>query len=841
MSNMIEKEKAERPLFGIFPKLLLSFLTISMIPLILLGYLAQRNLAVTGSESIAIARGTGEGSLRSAIEIGEVAIKDSVRALDEKSTEAIELRTMELARRIADFLYERDKDILLLASIEPDPQKYLAACLSCNRDVIEPGPWPRQADIGDTVGLLWSNPENRVSWRHRPPDNYERQSRPLYREITFIDLRGHEKIKIRDGKISDDLKDVSKKENTFCKAEDYFSHFHSLKQGELYVSRMIGEHKRGWLYKTDKGIKVKPESAYAGKENPHGEKFEGIIRWATPVYVAGEKAGYLTLALDHTHIMEFTDHVVPTEERFSDLSDGGSGNYAFLWDDQDRCMSHARDFFICGYDSRTGKEVPGWVSQVTYDEYKNSGLTLEEFAAALPSFRDHTQKKTGSREQSASGCISLDCRILDTAPQCEGWHRGTGDGGSGSFLISWSGLWKLTTYATVPYYTGRYGSSKRGFGYVTIGANVDDFHEAANITRENIEKSIVTQGNDIQIATDKARHLIEQSTGANRRLIVIITIIAALAVITASIVLGLTITRPLKRLSEGARAITRGDLHQHIMVKSGDELGELARSFNKMASAVAEVDRMKSEFVTVASHELRTPIHGMLLAVSGILEGYAGEVSDEIREDLQIANEGITRLMHLVENLLDLSRIEARKFELNIITLSIDHIVGRAIREVSKLIEARHHVIIKNMPPDLPDIDADKDRIAQVVINLLSNAIKYTPEGGRIHIGVEKEGEEIVLAIADNGYGIPSEVHERVFEKFFQADSIMSQRVGGSGLGLTIAKGIVEEHGGSIHFESPIPEGRFSDLPLGGKRRGTVFVVRLPIKKTPDNKSGLFL
>jgi signal transduction histidine kinase len=831
MSKLIEKEEVRRPLFGIFPKLLILFLTLSIIPLIVLGYLADRNLAETGSESIAIARGIGEKNLQSAREIGGVAIEDSVRALDEKSTEAIELRTMELAGRVADFLYERDKDILLLASIEPDPQKYLTAYLSCNRDVIEPGPRPREAEIGNSIGLLWSNPENRVSWRHRPPDDYKRISKPLYREITFIDLRGHERIKIRDGRISDDLKNVSRRENTFCRAEDYFSRLHSLKKGELYVSRMIGEHKRGWLYKTDEGIKVKPESAYAGKENPYGEKFEGLIRWATPVYEGGEKTGYLTLALDHTHIMEFTDHVVPTEERFSDLSDGGSGNYAFLWDDEDQCISHARDFFICGYDPRTGKEVPGWVSQMTYDEYKNSGLTLEAFAAALPSFRDHTQKKAGSKEQLASGCIALDCRILDTAPQCEGWHRGTEDGGSGSFLISWSGLWKLTTYATVPYYTGRYGSSKRGFGYVTIGANVDDFHKAANITRENIEKSIVTQGNDIQIATDRARHLIEQSTAANRRLIVIITIIAALAVIAASILLGLTITRPLKRLNEGARAITQGDFRQHIVVKSGDEIGELARSFNKMANAVAEVDRMKSEFVTVASHELRTPIHAMLLAVSGVLEGYSGEVSDEIREDLEIANEGISRLMHLVENLLDLSRIEARKFELNITTVSLDHIIGRAIREVSRLIEAHHHAIIKDIPTDIPDIHADGERIAQMAINLLSNSIKYTPEGGKILIGVEKEGKEVVLSIADNGYGIPPEAQDRVFEKFFQADGIMSQRVGGSGLGLAIAKGIVEEHGGSIHFESPIPEGRFSDLPLGGKRKGTVFVVRLPIKR----------
>ncbi|MBC8456838.1 MAG: HAMP domain-containing histidine kinase [Deltaproteobacteria bacterium] len=243
---------------------------------------------------------------------------------------------------------------------------------------------------------------------------------------------------------------------------------------------------------------------------------------------------------------------------------------------------------------------------------------------------------------------------------------------------------------------------------------------------------------------------------------------------------------------------------------------------------------MKSAFVTIASHELRTPIHAMLLGVSGILEGYSGEINDETREDLQIVNGGIARLTRLVENLLDLSRIEARKFELNITRISVEHIINSAMGEISQLIDAHNHVIIKNIPSDIPDIHADGERIIQVVMNLLSNSIKYTPEGGKILIGVEKKGEKVVFSIADNGYGIPPEVHDKVFEKFFQADSIMSQRVGGSGLGLTITKGIVEEHGGDIHFESPIPEGRFNDLPLGGERKGTVFIVSLPIKRDKE-------
>lgn len=817
------------PASGIFSKLLSYFLVLSILPLIVLGYMATKNMSESGHESISITKQMGENNLKSAGQIGRQAIEDSVESLDNKSTEAIELRTMELAQRIADFLYERDNDILMLSAFKPDQDKYLKVYASCSRDVIVPGPWPRETGTEKIDRLLWENPENKTSWRHRPPDNFKKVSKPIYKEITFLDLKGREKIKIKDEKISNDLKDVSRKENTHCGAEEYFLHISGLKQGEIYVSRVIGEYVKGWLFKTEEGIKVKPESGHAGRENPGGKTFEGIIRWVTPVYDGKTRLGYLTMALDHSHIMEMTDYVVPTEERFSDLSDGGTGNYAFLWDDQDQCISHARDFFICGYDPETGKEVPSWISQETYDIYKKSGISLEEFVSKLPHFSKFSQKKPGAKEQIKDGCISLDCRILDTAPQCQGWHRGTEDGGSGSFLILWSGLWKLTTYAAVPYYTGIYGNSERGFGYVTIGANVNDFHKVANITKASIEQSILDQGKDIEAATAKARKVMQKSAAKNRNLIILITILAAVAVICASIIFSLTITRPLKRLTEGAMAMSRGQLDQHIDIKSRDEIGELSKSFNEMAAAVAEVDRIKSEFVTIVSHELRTPIHAMLLGVSGILEGYSGEISDEAKEDLLIVNDGISRLQGLVENLLDLSRIEARKFQLNIAAARLEALVDSALEEVSPLIQSRQHDIIKYIPEDMPEIYVDDERILQVIINILSNAIKYTPEGGKIIIRAEKKDNELVLSVADNGYGIPLWAHEKIFDKFFQADSIMSQEVGGSGLGLTITKGIVEEHGGAISFESPAPEERFPDLPLGGERKGCVFSIHMPL------------
>lgn len=818
----------------IFSKMIVYFLAVSLIPLLVLGYFGNKNLTELGLLAIQSLDDMGEKDLKSARTIGERAIEDSVQALDAKSTEAIEVRTVELAGRIAEFLYERDRDISLLAAFTPDPHRYLDAYSVLKKDVVvprAPSNAKSEAETEDTP-LLWENPENRQSWRHRRPDDFQRVSMPLYKEITFVDLSGMERIKIADGRNSDDLRDVSIRENTYCKAEDYFSHLSGLGKGEIYVSRVVGAYVKGWLYETDTGPKVKPESAYAGKENPGGSRFQGIIRWATPVYKDGAKVGYLTMALDHVHIMEFTDHVIPTDERFCEMSDAASGNYAFLWDFEDRSISHPRHFFICGHDPRTGAQVPGWVSEETYEEFKAGGLSLEEFVRKLPSFREFTQRKKGSKVQLESGDISLDCRVLDTAPQCQGWHQGTEDGGSGSFVILWSGLWKFTSYAAVPYYTGMYGKSKRGFGYVTVGANVPDFHKAAHATKDYIEEVIAEKSVDIESRQAATRLTVGQTDERNRNLLTAVVVFTGLTVGVASVVMSLGITRPIRSLTDGALAISRGELHQRIKVKSRDELKQLADTFNEMAAAVAEVDRMKSDFVSTASHELRTPIHSMLLVISGTLAGYSGPISDELREDLETVEGELTRLTRLVNNLLDLSRIEARRVDIAVRRTSVEDIVDAAIKEVSGLIEARGHSVWRKLDPRVPEIEVDRDRMIQVLVNLLSNSIKYGPDGGTIIVTSEARTDEVLFTVADNGYGVPPWARHKIFEKFFQADSIMSQRVGGSGLGLTISKEIVEMHAGTIVCESPLEEVRFPGLPLGGERKGTLFAIRLPLRSS---------
>lgn len=818
------------PRFGILAKILSSFLVIALLPLLILGYLGNRNLSDTALQAVQQVESMGEEHLRATRDLGAMSIADSVRALDRKATEAIELRTVEIASRIADFLRERDKDILTLSLLAPDAQLYLGISRAAQREVIVTDPARARVSGRSGAPVRPTNPENLQEWRHTPPLMFPKETKPLYREISFIDLQGRERIKIRDNLISSDLVDVSDPRNTFCRAEQYFPQLKRLKRGEIYVSDVIGAYVPGWIYTTKSGIRVRPGSAHAGRENPRDKTFQGIIRWATPSYDAtGQKTGYVTMALDHAHVMEFTDHVVPTEERFTALSDGGSGNYAFIWDHKDRSIAHARDFFIYGYDPETGRSVPGWISQETYDEYKRSGLSLEAFTQRLPSFRNFSQKKQPAGEQIRKGQIPLDCRILDTAPQCEGWHAGTEDGGSGSFVILWSGLWKLTTHAAIPYYTGQYGKSRRGFGYVTIGANVEDFHRDATVTRGKIEQQLARSGREVARRNAGVLAFINEKAAHNRGAMTLIMILAGLGVSAMAIALSLGITKPLRLLTDGVRSMGRGKLEQSIPVTSQDEIGHLATTFNEMARSIAELDKMKSDFVTIASHELRTPIQAMLLSISGIMEGYSGTIDDEVREDLQVARQGIERLMRLVENLLNLSRIESRKVVLRREATAVKEIIGSAIAELADLAREHGHDIAVELPPDVPLLTVDRDRIIQVMINLLSNAIKYNPDGGSIVLGGEPAGDAVRLTVADNGYGVPPWATQEIFRKFFQADSIMSHRVGGTGLGLTITKGIVEMHGGTIQCHSPLAAEQFPGLSLGGERQGTLFVVTLPL------------
>lgn len=432
------------------------------------------------------------------------AIDDAIAALDDRSREAIETLTTNTARIVARFLHDRDKDVLHAASLPTQSDAYHRFITTHVRELEGHGPFRPMAD-----GRAWEPseqitraptqvgaplPDNATNFHYREPEVTGRMpTRPLFLEITFIGLDDKEQLKaVAD--TATELRDVSAREHNLLHAETYWRDLQALKPGEIHVSNLVGEQIRtDWIGPCAPAVAARKGQAFAlersgqaGLENPVGKRFRGMIRWTTPVERDGQIIGYVTLALDHAHLMTFTDSLRPTPERRSAIADPASVNYAFMWGHLGRSISHPRDYFIAGHAALTGERPAPWLDTELYAQRKQSGLPWEAFAADTPPFRDQRISREPHPESTASGLVALDCRYLHFSPQCSGWNDLTAHGGSGSFVIVLSGLQELTTAAAIPYYTGRFGSSPRGFGFITIGANVEDFHRAATASAERI-------------------------------------------------------------------------------------------------------------------------------------------------------------------------------------------------------------------------------------------------------------------------------------------------------------------------------------------------------------------
>jgi len=231
------------------------------------------------------------------------------------------------------------------------------------------------------------------------------------------------------------------------------------------------------------------------------------------------------------------------------------------------------------------------------------------------------------------------------------------------------------------------------------------------------------------------------------------------------------------------------------------------------------VDRMKSEFISVASHELRTPMTSIKGSVDLILSGFAGETSPEMQELLEIAQKSCDRLVRLVNDILDLSKIEAGQLKLNIERLDVTEIAVRAVCAVKPLADKSEVRLRVDRPHPLPLVDADPDRIEQAITNLLSNAVKFSPPKGDVVVELSADEHWVQCAVRDQGVGIAEKDLHRIFGKFQQLSE--GRRRGGTGLGLAITRGLIDEHRGSIWVESHVGAG-------------TRFIFRLPIAAPPS-------
>ncbi|MDR0832421.1 MAG: response regulator [Bacillales bacterium] len=354
------------------------------------------------------------------------------------------------------------------------------------------------------------------------------------------------------------------------------------------------------------------QGAFAGKENPLGERFEGIIRWLVPVYNnLGDKVGYIAAAFNADHLMEKIDHITPMIERYSELSDAGAGNYAFIWDSKIRSVAHPRHNSIYGYNAVTGDPEIPWLYSKYFDKYVNklgenpnastwydyfftNSSAPNEDGDGTPEFFEQNRPplKTPAQILTDSGLVGLDGRWLNNAPQCTGWADISRDGGSGSFYILWSGLYKITTVSAIPYYSGQYNELKqgnrRGFGIVTIGAGFDDFLAPARETDAKLKESMDNANELINGSVDDSKKAVNDSLSATTNQVFIsLAIIIAIVIVVAYLTAG-SITKNIDKITYGITKFRSGERQFRFNSTSTDEFGIIQSIFDDMASSIEE-------------------------------------------------------------------------------------------------------------------------------------------------------------------------------------------------------------------------------------------------------------
>jgi len=468
--------------FSILKKFVLAFLVLSILPLCVFGFYTTRSVQ----------------------QIGQGAIASSSAELEKRGKESIELRAVELANRVSQFLRSREADLLTLQMMPRDSGVYQQFSLAHRGNI-----WIREGT-------------------NQTPIETHKET-PLYREVTFIGPDGREKILIRDDQIvgSEFLLDVSEPVNTSYKDERYFEETKKLKQGDIYVS-----HVTGWYVTREEQL----QGAARVEDAVEGKKFEGVLRFAAPCWAEdGQFEGIVMLSLDHRHLMEMSQHILPTEERFVLFPSYMSGNYAFMFDDEGWIISHPKFWNIRGILSDGS-----------------------QFNAADPSY---------TKEKVVAGEVPFNLDWVDfihpNYPFIAKQVRAGKAGVTSTFNVG--GIPRVMAYAPIYYDRGPY-SKNHIFGGITIGVQTAKFHEPALLTSAKIKEMVQQTRNNASITLA----------------------LAALVAIGFAVLLARTFTRPILLLAQRAKEVASGGTSVEVEVKTGDELEILAHNFTRMAREIKE-------------------------------------------------------------------------------------------------------------------------------------------------------------------------------------------------------------------------------------------------------------
>lgn len=317
----------------------------------------------------------------------------------------------------------------------------------------------------------------------------------------------------------------------------------------------------------------------------------------------------------------------------------------------------------------------------------------------------------------------------------------------------------------------------------------------------------------VLVYISSAQEIYESLTLIQQRILTWLTLIAVIVVAVVIFISG-TMTRPIAELNQGIMKMAKGDMHAHVHVRGSSEFARLGRAFNQMSDQLERLNTTRNEFVSNASHELKTPLSTTKILVETLL--YQDPMDPGMtREFLTDIDREIDRMNILVSDLLSLVRIDSGGLKLNIADVSLGAIVNDTVRRIQHVAQERDITVRCDIWEDV-HVQGDSIKLQQVVYNLTDNAVKYTQSGGAVRVELAKSGKKAVITVTDNGIGIPAKDVPHIFDRFYRVDKARSRETGGTGLGLAIVKQTVDLHGGEITFTSE--EGV-----------GSVFIVELPV------------
>lgn len=337
--------------------------------------------------------------------------------------------------------------------------------------------------------------------------------------------------------------------------------------------------------------------------------------------------------------------------------------------------------------------------------------------------------------------------------------------------------------------------------------------------------------------------------------VIVITIAVILSGIFAAVLLTRRITTPLKKLVEMTRRVAGGDLTASVAPMTRDEVGQLTTVFGQMTDSLRErdlavkqayqelaqlnrtleqrvhqrtselqaaneklkeLDHLKSQFVSVVSHELRTPMTSIKGYVENLLDGLAGALTHKQTYSLDRVKHNVERLTRMINELLDLSKIEAGRLDLTVMPVALPEVAEEVVESYQAAASQKSIILRTVFPQPLPMVMGDADKLSRVLINLVHNALKFTPQGGKILVeGRANDERHVEVSVTDSGNGIPPHDIEKIFDKFYWSESAPVE-ARGAGLGLAIAKNLVELHDGTIRVESTLGQGSrfFFTIPI---------------------------